>query len=991
MKNHHRKKENTMRAIPMLIRSLGIGFIAIGALGGCSDDASKGPTLSCGPGTTLAPATSQCIPSGDFNVIVDDFVVGEYEMSNVDVPERLTAGIADTRKFTIKNTGEDDRAVVTIRVGIAPVETNIEELRAALEDVGADGVPGTVMVGQVILEDLKAGESREVSVDYFVPPYIEDGLFGVFYAADEVPLVKGADGNYAVDRTADSVAQAQEGESLLGEAAHVFAPATVIVGMPKEPNLRILSAKLDNASFELDFTERGEDSKLTLQSRLSSQALNLTEPVTATFELALPGHVVDVAGQDLGREYFDSDEAFEAAPAETTYKYDANRTFQLWMQNESGFAEFRTYRPVCRSEDTLDEESGEVTQVERCATIFTEQSLDDNFQLGLSNEDLRLLETTQAFASLNPDLDANGEIEGSVIMRVTTPQAEFEGNVADNVQTLPVVFMAPEPADAASEDDAGDDKSATDMAGGDGKSGKAEGGGPYAIVTKKNLKADTYGNDWFNANFSFDSQASRNELGGVALGNYNKEAHRVGLVLMKIPLTLASMNGLSDTGSVLLGKDAKAASGTKLDMQTEVTVFGVKILDFLFEDGWCKTDAGITVCPIASFGTDTCAGATAEDISDKCKQKTRERNDDGKGYTTKDNYTTGTSQTSGTAGGKASSEKKGSRQWRYVLSVQFAIGPVPMVLEVDAGINIGAALTAELVIDRSQGLVPSVGGQFGLGAYAAFDVNVFLGLELYIMRAGIEGSLTIAKVDFIPTVRMLVGGVRDSVAGCWKVADSSLGTTGELVFTGPSGSIGVALYVGKNVCVFGKCWNLEIQVFSYTIAKFDLGWSKPWTLWDKAKTWVKRKGQSNVCADGSPGATVAWSSPDVCKNNKGEGGYCSSSSTNPAAGPYLLSNVSEAYKKTYTVPAGFSCATIQVNELSAPAMRKNKDFYRFYDASGKVVISKTGAAEAGTFSGSSNVQRYKVCSPSITVALESSANVPAGEYAGITVFFEPSN
>ncbi len=371
-------------------------------------------------------------------------------------------------------------------------------------------------------------------------------------------------------------------------------------------------------------------------------------------------------------------------------------------------------------------------------------------------------------------------------------------------------------------------------------------------------------------------------------------------------------------------------------------------------------------------------------MNDRCKQQTRERNDDGSypPSTTKNYTTTPNTPAPGTAGGAATPTKKGGRQLRYVLSYAFPLGPVPMILEVDAGLNVGMTFTAELVIDRSQGMVPSVGGQFGVGLYAGIDVNVFLGVNLLLARAGVEGALTIAKLDLVPAVRMLIGGIRDSVAGCWKVADSVLGLTVDLIFTGPSGSIGVAVYIGKEVCFFRKCWNLEVQVFSYTIAQFDLGLSKTWNLVDKSRTWLRRQGQPGACADGSAGATVTWASPDACASDTGEGGYCSSSSSNPAAGPYSLGNVNPAYKFTYTVPAGFTCANIQVNGNSAPATRRDTDFYRLYDSAGRMLYWKSG--EVG-------VSRYKVCSPSVTVTLESGANVPAGEYAGITAFFEPAN
>ncbi len=913
---------------------VGCAALALGAAS-CGDDG--GPETTCGPGTVFSASTHQCLPSGGgFNIIVDDFKLGQFEMTAVDVPEHLEVGTPDTRTFTIKNAGEDDRAVVSIRFGISPVTERIEELQDTLDAIDDDSHFDATFIGEVILDNLAKGETRNVSYEISVPSSVSEGLYGFFFAVDEVPLVKNEDGSYALDLAHGDLAK-KEDTVRLGYAALLHAPATVIIGKPDKPNLRLLTAKLDNASFVLDRGERGDDPMFTLSTRISSQALDVTEPVTASFALRLPGHVVDVAGQDLGRSAFESDEAFDAAPAATTYRYDADRSFPLLAQRTDGLAASVTYQTRCVTHPQIDETTGEETQVEECAVVFDEEGVDDVYQLHLDTAAVRLLETTRAHPDLNTGLDVNGELKGTLVLKVATPQAEYQGNVADNEKALPIVFMAPDLADDAGDEDK-DDGGVTQVPTAWGDSG------PYPYVTMDNQKSQSFGNDWFGASFGFNTSASYNKHRDSVTAHYKKAQAEIRATFLKMGVTL-----LGGSGTVDWGVD-KTTAAFKADAR--LTVFGYNLLNMQFNPSFCQTSDGITACPLFE--------AQIEEV---------EKNDPKhKGKTKKLSYF------------------KGQEYEQY-----FQAGPVPLVIMAEAGASLGVGVYGHFIIDTRNADVTKYGVQFAMGPTAELSATVFGGVSIGVARAGVEGSLSLMSVSFLPFLRPLAGVNFDKGRDCFKAAEASLEFEGPFTIAGPSGSMSVVAYAGVRIRIFGRTFKSEKKVFSFTIASFST-YEQTWNLWALATPWKRGPGDYGMCPDAiQPSATEFWRSPTSCAN-----GYCANSSANAVGlGGHTPSNVLAAYKKSYTRVGG---ATNCVDVRAVGTTRLNRDRLVLYDAAGQPQNKGAVYRVFGPFkfpvgamwgwSGSFD-QTLRVCSPTVTAALESGSDV-SGQ-PGVTVTFTPAN
>ncbi|MBL8785343.1 MAG: hypothetical protein JNJ59_10600 [Deltaproteobacteria bacterium] len=907
-------------------------ILALGAVlttsASCGDEGA-----TCGPGTVLKDG--QCLPSGGgFNVIVDDFKLGQFQMSNVDVPENLLIGTPETRSFTIKNAGTDARSVVSIRFGIVPVQSRIEELRDALDTVDKDTPIDATFIGQVFLENLAPGESRKVDYTLNVPNTLSDGLYGFFFAVDEVPLVKGEDGNYALDLSKGDIAK-QDGNVRLGYAALLHAPATVIVGKPDHPNLRILSAKLDNASFELDRSEKGDSAMFTVSGRMSSQGLNLTSEANASFALRLPGHVIDVPGQDLGPSAFASNEDYLAAPATTTYRYDANRSFPLAVRRTEGLAPSVSYQQRCFTREVADEVTGDVSTFDDCAVIFNEEGLDDVYQLHLSTDAIRLLESTESNKAVNPGLDANGEIHGTLVMTVATAQPEYQDNHADNVKEMPVVFMAPEPAVAATPADT-DNGGVAEVANAYGQSG------PYPYVTQQNRQGQSWGNEWFGASYQFDTNASYDKHHDVAISHYKKAEASVRATFLKQGITL-----LGGGATVDWGVDKAVA---QFKAEARITVLGFNLVNFQFNPSICQTSGGLTACPLFEIQLDE---ATKQDPSDK-------------GEPRKLKYFKGTEYQS-----------------------YFSAGPVPCVIKAETGATLGMGLYGFFIIDGRSNVLNKYGVQFAAGPTAELSSTIFGGATLGVARAGVEGSLKLASISFLPYIMPLAGVSYDTGRNCFKAAEASLEFAGPITVAGPSGTMSLAAYAGVKVCLFGRCVKSEKKVFSFTIASFST-YSQTWNLWNLKTAWKKRPGDAGMCPDAiQPSAVEVWRSPTSCAN-----GYCANSSSNVAGlGSHIPSRVIDAYKKTYTRVGGISsCVDVRVQGRT----REELDRVVLYDASGAPQNRGVMFRRVGTFkfpngsmwgwSGAIDITQ-RVCSPSVTAALESGAN--AGGQPGVTVTFTP--
>jgi hypothetical protein len=896
-------------------------LLALGA--GC---AAPPPQISCGAGTVFNRGSNECVAAPDLNIIVDDFQLGEFEMSQVDVPEQLQVGTPQQRSFTIKNAGATDRPAVMIRYAIAPVTATIDELRTQLSNLTEDSQLHEAWLGQVIIRDLAVGEQRSIQYHLAVPSGTADGLYGFFFAVDEVPLVPTADGQFRLDYAAPGMDDA-EGTSRLDDAALVYAPATVIVGSPSQPNLRVLFSSLDQNSFEIDPTERGVQQAFTASARMSAQALNITEPVTARFELKLPGHAVQVAGKDLGEAYFSSRGLdFAAAPDATTWAYDANRSFELLINTPDGLAPSVSYQEACRpgtpDPDAEETDAGEPPAApDECAVIFNDDGRDAVYQLHLKAEDIRLLGLTRALPQQNPGLDANGEVMGTVRYQLSTTQSEYQNNLADNVADFPVVFMAPEVAAAATDSD-------SDNAGVASNSLTS----PYPFIMRTDDASNGFGNDWFGANYRNSSIASVDKRHDVAVSNYRRALATIQGKVLKQTVNILSIDAHSDW-STLRAYDAWGA-------RANVNVWGYTVLNVQFSPSWCKREGEVVYCPMFE----------AEPMAQPRAESTKSANN------------------------QAKPRKKTGRQVQWEKEFFFMAGPVPLTIEASAGISSGFTFSGKFLIDetgKSSGTPPFYGVEFAAGPYVALEANVFGGVSVGMARAGVEGNLSIVRMEFSPLIRPKVRLNYDADNRCFTHADFAIDYEGPFTLTGPSGSVGIVAYVGRKICAW-KCWKIEAKVFDVTIARFSSA-SQTWYAWKETTAWRRQPGSPGMCTGATAPPSASWRSPTSCS-----GEYCNRSSSNGLWSPHSPNNVLAPYKTTYTTGSS-GCATVKVSGTTEAFW----DRVVLYDATGRVLNGVPGNTG---WSGAIE-RELNVCSPSITVAMETDSSITR---SGVTVSFIPS-
>ena len=185
------------------------------------------------------------------------------------------------------------------------------------------------------------------------------------------------------------------------EDNYLAAPASVIVGQPDKPNLRILSAKLNSNSFELPAKRPVDEStpfgsELTLNMEVESMAQDTELPVDITFALDIDGqsYPLSLAGNQGSR------------PSKQAVK---------------------NYPVTCREETREGYPAGE-----RCASLFRQDQQGYTYKLYIDDAAYDALAAKTADTTVNMVIQLDPEKTVS----------EWENNTADNVKTMPVMFLA---------------------------------------------------------------------------------------------------------------------------------------------------------------------------------------------------------------------------------------------------------------------------------------------------------------------------------------------------------------------------------------------------------------------------------------------------------------------------------------------------------------------------------------------------------------------
>lgn len=860
------RRNHSMQKMQRLLSRAGLGSLGlVGMFNASCQDA-----VTCGAGTRLDEATNTCVAASDpdFNIIVDDFSVGDFAFTNVDVPEQMQPGFPDERTFTITNNGEEDWEVVFMRISLVRVERTIDELRELIDDVGSEpgcdtdddcGV-GTYcepvelvckinpeVIGAIYIDDLKAGETREIRHTLSLPrEFADEGLYGLMFSVNEVIMKRSvetdAEGNENTFYYEDEEHPLERGVDPMTRAATLYAPSTVIVGVPDKPNLRVLFANLDNSSFELGNEELP---LFNVSDRLSAQGKSTRKPVTKTFELVLPGHAIDVAGKDLGIAHFCPDganlgadlganaspeaaallepepfnsgcEAYEAAPELTTWVYDDDRTFKLWTANQAGdLFDTYVYEPKCGNEECTE-----------LLTIENDVGADSNLGLFLKREDRILLARTARLPEQNPALDPEVlELPGTLRMIVATDptEPEYEVNdaplLADNVEEFDIVFMAPPDTGDADADADADFEFEPDSE--ETQSHVVTGPGPYNTTQYLGPQwAWKVGGEWIGASAGMNNYLSHAVVDNIRVATQFKADNYARLNALKNNFDIMNIAADVDFGSTRTSLQQNKASA-------KVVFLGTTYLDILFQPGQCSTEDNFETCVI--YGNEF----SIENDGEKDPTK--------KGKNTKRVYTS----------------------WKRTKSFHFMAGPLPFEISISVSMGLGLNVQLAFVRDFSVANEQMTGLQASAGPIFSAGGEAFGGLSVGILKAGIWGSVKFVEANFQPAVTLGVLTGRDSADTCWRKANGAIRIEGPFTLKVLEAAIDVG--VESNLCACWPwagcaCWNERI--FSFEIYKFGPVATKTWNLWNP-QTINFAPPEASRCAEWQMPWT--WTVPRACK------------------------------------------------------------------------------------------------------------------------------
>lgn len=413
---------------------------------------SEANQIVCGEGTVLDANTNACVLDDESRLILDNFSIGEFEFISPDIPEQLSGLERDQRTFTIKNVGDSDQDVVMVQVTISPVEASCDEVQSRIDsnDITDENPLIRYPVSTVFIDNLAAGEAREITYEYLLESEIEDGFYCPIFSVNEFSFVKNLDGTYSFDYSKSNM----QGVDLhlterLDDAALVKAlEEHIIVGQIEHPNLRILETVIENWSFtipqELEPGMPHED--FVVHMALSSQGKDYLGPIDITGVLKLPGYernplhissVPDEIAEDP--EALANIEGLTYEP-EDEFIYNPERSFTLqFVHSETkNYTDNYTINPDCSALDA-------VTDAEfLCPTIDNDKKHIVELHARLSDESLNLLRDTLKYPELNQDLNEFAEIQGELVLFVMGGIEEYQNTYDDNEETIVVSFMAPE-------------------------------------------------------------------------------------------------------------------------------------------------------------------------------------------------------------------------------------------------------------------------------------------------------------------------------------------------------------------------------------------------------------------------------------------------------------------------------------------------------------------------------------------------------------------
>jgi hypothetical protein len=391
--------------------------------------------------------------TGD-STYVRDFQLGNLKFTNVGVEDTAQSGFKTNIRFDVETDAPNYN--VKVDVLLVPLNGNASDLDySQLESLvsGDESYHFTSLLidklghhekekGVIVRKEF----NRTTTITY--EPLSDNKKAHVEHSF-EVPEIKA--GTYAAVFSVNTIGFGEEQGEEIGnsEQNSMVAPASILIGNPDKPNLRILFAELVNNAFELPVAEDDDKKKyapqLQLNMEVESMGLDTVDPVDISFELKID---------------------------------DVNYPLSFLRPDKDG-------NPILVPKMTYEKEcQPNVDGVEHCASLFRQKPKGYTYALYVNNAAYNKLFEKQSDASVELVIKIDQENKIS----------EWEDNKSDNVKRLSVLYLAPQAKRQT--------RKITDK---DLKSTKY----PTEIFNYKYQKK--WGNDTFAAGFEVGPQASIRE------------------------------------------------------------------------------------------------------------------------------------------------------------------------------------------------------------------------------------------------------------------------------------------------------------------------------------------------------------------------------------------------------------------------------------------------------------------------------------------------
>ena len=213
------------------------------------------------------------------NTYVADFDVGDLSFKRIWVPDVGQSGFDFKVWFDLTTKASKQKVYVTVDFVRLDVG-NASDLDVAANDFETDHPK--IPVGAFVIDQIDPGDAVHVEQTFTLPSNLDDGKYAAIFGINQIdvfPEVNAAQGEVA-------------GED---PARVLVAPATVIVGRPTKPNLRVLTSSLSDNYFVKPAMDPAAPSAVPLRHiqvnlEVDSMALDCTENVDVAFQLSIAGH-----------------------------------------------------------------------------------------------------------------------------------------------------------------------------------------------------------------------------------------------------------------------------------------------------------------------------------------------------------------------------------------------------------------------------------------------------------------------------------------------------------------------------------------------------------------------------------------------------------------------------------------------------------------------------------------------------------------------------